>query len=93
MCEVCLMAEMLSTLWQYIYCITGYTIQSLNDMRYVTANNDHAATVPCGFLHFALFYTILQEKINPVIHIRGFADCTRKLILAPKVKDGISTPR
>jgi hypothetical protein len=59
----------------------------------VTANNDHVGTVPRGFLPFALVYTILQEKIHPVIHVRGFADCTRNLILAPKVKDGISTPR
>jgi len=59
----------------------------------VIANTDPADTVPRGFLPFALFYTILQEKINPVIHIRGFTDCTRNLILAPKVKDGISTPR
>jgi len=64
MCEVCLMANML---WQYIQCITGCTIQSPDDVRYVSANNDHSGTVLWGFLPMALFYKTLQEKINPVI--------------------------
>jgi len=50
------MAEILSPLWQYIHCITGSMIQSLNDIRYVSANNDHSGTVLWGFLPFALFY-------------------------------------
>jgi len=62
MCEVCLMVEMLSTLWQYEHCITGCMLQSLNDIRCVSANNGHSGTVLWGFLPFALFYMTCKEK-------------------------------